>query len=181
MENVQETQQPQTEKTVRVENDTKFTRESLKKFYEWIRAFGVICTVIGGLLFLSDLIWMFVADEDTPFLTAAVGFLAFGIAMLVLHKLYVKNNKMVTDNTHTIYRFYDDELVALDFDGDNKRGESHVFYKQIVRVKKRGDYYQLFLGAVALLVDRNAFTVGTETDMKALLKEKCGEKTVKCK
>jgi hypothetical protein len=91
----------------------------------------------------------------------------------------VKNNRRVTNETHTTYRFYDDEWTITDFDGKTKRGESQMFYHQIVKVKVHGGYYQLFLGSLAVLVDKSAFTVGTEDDFKNVLKEKCDKKAVK--
>ncbi len=177
----EQTEKPQDKKTLRVENDTPFTKETLKKFYKKMKNLGVIFIFIGVIFVLCSFLPIFRADKDSfgTIIAAGVVIIGCGIALLSMYKTAVKNNRRVTNETHTIYRFYDDEWTVSDFDGKTKRGESQMFYHQIVKVKVRGGYYQLFLGNLAVLVDKSAFTVGTEDDFKNVLKEKCAQKAVK--
>lgn len=162
-----------------IENAFPMTKDTLRQLYKHFKLWGITLSVIGGILavfyILSSVIW-----EYEPSVLSCLP-LGFGIGFLYIYRMFVDKNKLVSTDTHLIYQFYAEEFCVRSFKGEEKKEESHFTYKQLQKVKKLGGFYYLHLGATALVIKMDTFTVGTKEDFIALLKEKCDPKTVKIK
>ena len=172
----------QKENTLIVENDTPMNKATLKQIYRNNKFLSFCDLVCGAIILLSAIIQLILGEEDGFFyLFLGVIFTTAGVFLYLTYNTCVNKNKVATENTHVVFRFFDDEFFALTFDGDEKKEESHLSYNKISKVKKVGKFYFLFLGASALVLNPENFTLGDKEKFISLLKEKCDKNTVKIK
>ncbi len=163
----------------RIENTFPMTKDTLRLLYKHFKILGIIMCALGGILALLYILSAVIWEDDLSVVCCFP--LGVGIAFLYIYRMFVVKNKIVSDDTRLLYRFYEKEFHGLTFKGEEKREESHFTYRQIQKAKKLGNFYYLYVGAVALVVKADTFTVGTKEEFVALLKEKCDPKTVKIK
>ena len=164
------------------ENDTPMNKETLKRLYKRFKSLGIFFLIFGAAclgLYIIERISQ--SAEDDYFLFAGCVILGCGVAFLWLHNVYVNKNKFITENTHVVYRFYEDNFYTYTFDGDKKKEASDLSYSNISKVRQIGEFIYLYLGANALVLDANFFTVGTKQVLVEHLKKQCGPLNVKIK
>lgn len=177
--------QPERERPL-AENDSPMTKETMKDLYKKSKRFGIFA-VIGGLLFI--LLYLaekrFADPEDEffgkVFLFCGIVIALCGFTLIFMEFFFVKQNSLLTENTHNVYRMYENEIHLLGFEGAQQRDESHVAYEKITKVRKNGRYYYLYLGALVWIVDKDCFTVGSEEVFREILRSKCVPKAIRFK
>ena len=181
VELVEEVQEVRTEPQTLVENVTPITPSVLKQFYKRSQIFGLVFTILGGVICTPWLLFSVFNPDAFDFPLAGVIVLVCGIVLLVIANNAVKNNKTVTEETVNVYHFSEKEIHTLEFRGKEKRGERKLDYQEIVAVRKVDEYYHIQFSGLIWLVRRDGFTVGTEAEFCKLLREKCQQGVVKFK
>lgn len=167
-----------------VKNDTQLTPNTLKKFYKNLKNGAVAVIVMGFLVLFMNLFLLtlrgYEEDDFTLWVCGIVLIVCGAIILWMYYAVYTKN-KMFTARTHTLYLCDEEGIVQILLDGEKEMGRQRISYAQISKVTKKKEYILLRFGASAWLIDRNAFTLGTEADFVALLKRRCAPKSVKIK
>lgn len=155
-------------------NDSPMTPATLKEVYAPIRLAGFILLVCGALLVLLEVLLMTFETEASDIML-----LYCGIIILVCGGLYIGlyygsliKNKLFTNTTHALYVCDDKGIAQYMYDGDKKTGEQFIGYAQISKVTGRKNFLLLRFGPVAWIIDRRAFTQGTESDFLNLLRSR---------
>ena len=156
------------------ENTTPMNKNVLKQLYRRTKFLGWLCLSLGIFLFILAVLGIILETSDQSFLLF-VGIVdtVCGAVLLYLERASVAKNKVVTDDMHIVYKFYDQDFCALTFDGSIKKEETHLSYKNVSKVRKVDNYIFLYLGANALVINLNTFSVGTKEDFVVHLKARC--------
>lgn len=174
----------QNEPVILVKNDTQLTPNTLKKFYKDLKDGSIAVIVIGILLLFMSLFLLTLRgyeEDDFVFWVCGVVFIVCGALILWMYYAVYTKNKIFTERTHTLYLCDEEGVTQILLDGERETARSWISYAQISKVTKKKEYILLRLGASVWLIDRNAFTLGTEADFVALLKRRCAPKSVKIK
>ncbi len=159
-------------------NDSPYTKEILKKASKNVKIiciFGFVMCPIS--LLAANLIYY---HYDLLVFCAMV-YAFLGCVCFFAYRANIKRNTQAAENAHHIFYFYEDEVCAVNFYGEEKRGENRLTYAQFTRVTKMNGLLFLQFGGLAWLVDPACFSLGTEEDLLAFLREKCHSKVVKIK
>ena len=157
-----------------VENDTPFNTQALKKFYKALFVCAIVVLVCGAFALACGLIIFLLDAEKTDVSLFVMGAacLALGIVLLFLYKKSTTGNKTITENTHQLYRFREDGVVAETYEGETKTSEQSVRYEQISRVKCAKTLIYIYFGNLVWLMNRDTYVLGSEWELKSLLVSK---------
>lgn len=160
-----------------IENNTPFTKQTLKDFYKNLKILGIVCLILGVWCVIAYFLFRHLTNQnDFVFLWVGLAAILCGILYLFLSSAYVTKNKLVTDSTYEIYQCDEQQIHCYSFDRTQKIAESHIGYEKISHASQNKKYILLRVGAVVELVNRATFTIGTEEEFKDLLRAKCGPK-----
>lgn len=104
----------------------------------------------------------------------AVAFLVYRLFLMpvILARFSARKNREVHGkDVETVNRFYEDHVLAVNTLSKTKTSIEYGQVQQILRTK---DLYIIGMDkGLVLLIDRHGFTLGTEKDFEAFIKEKC--------
>ena len=161
-----------------IENNTPFTKQTLKDFYKNLK-------ILSFLSFIFAAISLSIYFFGPPFLrmTVILGmasiFVVCGILFIFFCNAYVKRNTLITDSTYVVYQCDERYIHCYNFDGAKKESETHIEYEKISQACQNKKYIMIHIGAgvrIIRLINRATFTIGTEEEFKDLLRAKCGPK-----
>lgn len=181
-DNLSEQGQPKTDAPVTLiaENDTPMNKNVLKFLFRRTKFLGWLCLGLGLFLLILAVVGIVLEAGDQKYLLfISIIDIVCGVVLIYLENVSVKKNKVVTDDMHVLYKFYQDSFCVLTFDGNVKKEESNLTYKNVSKVRKVDNYIYLYLGTNALVVNLNNFTVGTKEDFVIHLRKNCENVKIK--
>ena len=157
-----------------IQNDSPMTPATLKELYAPIRIGGFIMIACGALLVLLEVLLTAFETEasDIILLYCGIIILACGGLYIGLYYGSLIKNKLFTNTAHALYVCDDKGITQYMYDRDKKTGEQFIGYAQISKVTGRKHFLLLRFGPVAWIIDRRAFTQGTESDFLNLLRSR---------
>lgn len=157
-----------------IQNDSPMTPATLKELYAPIRNAGFILLACGAVLLLLQILMMIPAPEnsDTLLLICAIMIFSCGAVYIGMYYGSLTKNKLFTNTAHALYVCNEKGLIQYMYDKDQKTGEQFIGYEQITKVTARKNFLLLRFGPVAWIIDRRAFTQGTESDFLNLLRSR---------
>lgn len=164
---------------VLIENDTPFTKQTLKNFYKNNKISAIVCLIASVFILICgilELIW----ERDPFFFIIACVFLICSFSLFWAYNKLTKDSRF-SENTHQLYRFDERGMAAIFYEGTQKTGDIYIPYDKFTKVKKQKNFIVVFFGNSAYIIDTGTFTKGTEYDLKQLLLSKCPPDTVKLK
>lgn len=172
---------------VLIENSTPFTKENLKELNKPQKRISIGCFIVGGVFLLLYIVvgvfrWLpelFEVRKGVFIISFVLLFL--GLVNFLIGKSVVNNNKIFTNSTYYLYRFYDESFQVFLFDGTRKISEANFFYPMITRTEERKRQLRIFLGNMFYCIDCSEFLRGSEAELKELLTRKSMPGAVKFK
>lgn len=170
-----------------IENSTPFTKRNLKELSEPQKRVALGCLILGGVFLLLYIVvgvfgWIpELFGSGTGIFILSLLFLFLGTMNFLIRQSVINNNKIITDSTYYVYRFYDEVFQVFLFDGTRKISETNLFYLMITRVEERRGQLRIYVGNALYCVDCSEFLKGSEAELKELLLRKSIPGTVKFK
>ncbi|HOW38551.1 MAG TPA: YcxB family protein [Candidatus Izemoplasmatales bacterium] len=121
----------------------------------------ILLTMIGGDESLTEFLWLFIVLY--PILMALI----FG---LTIRKIY--KSDLIIQNKTSVHFLFQEEFIEVEVKNDLTESKSMIRYSLLHHALNTKNYLFLYQNAMtALVVDKNAFSVGTEEDLLSVLKK----------
>lgn len=162
-----------------VVNDTPMNADTLKLFYKPMSILMTVMLVFAPFIIALGIVYITVFDMTFLagiMFTCALVVICCAIIFFITVRKSVYDNKMLNPYSHTLFFFNEYGFDYILLDDKNITGTQFTAYEQITNVKSGKDIITIKVANVAFIILRNKFTKGTEADLTALLRSKCGNK-----
>lgn len=138
---------------------TPYTKTTLHEYYK--KSYNIFLALLFVSLLLivacgADIVRNAIAGKDIE-IGAIVGLALFVFVMVIMLNSYFtlkksEKNTVLTDTTFITFNFYNERFTYQLYDKDEMIEQSKLRYENITKVRKNGEFWQLFLSNKTCLI-----------------------------